>query len=146
MEVDMVNHRMQLQKYEEELARSRDRTDALSVKLSAAMGELETGKQAVKEEIRVSKAKAEEAASKVAYLEDVLSKQRVEMERIMHDYRYAFSDTYTHLAALLIKIHIKYIHLLHIHSINPVCPSYVSPTLSLLPVAPNEMASTTTFD
>ena len=87
MEVDMVNHRMQLQKYEEEVARSRDRTDALSVKLSAAMGELETGKQTVKEEIRMSKTRAEEAASKVVYLEEMMGKQRLEMERIMHDYR-----------------------------------------------------------
>ena len=83
----MVNHRMQLQKYEEELVRSRDRSDALSAKLNATMGELETGKQAAKDEIRASKTKAEEAASKVVYLEDMLGKQRVELERIMHDYR-----------------------------------------------------------
>ena len=92
----MVNHRMQLQKYEEELARSRDRFEALTTKFSAAMGEVETGKQAAKEEVRVSKTKAEEAAAKAVYLEDVLGKQRVEMERIMHDYRYPLSHTHTH--------------------------------------------------
>ena len=92
MEVDMVNSRMQLQKCEEELSRMRDRSDMLGMKLSNMVGDSEASKQAARDEARAAKHKTEELHSKVGYLEDMLSKQRIEMERVMHDYSRANQD------------------------------------------------------
>ena len=94
MEVDVATARAQLQKADDELARVRDRADALSVKMSAVMGDAEAAKQGAREEARAAKAKVDELAAKAAYLEDALQKQRGEMERAAHDYSRAERDAY----------------------------------------------------